>query len=130
MKTDQEYARQFAEARHRTADILEDEAWRRAVQGVEEPVYQGGKLVGTVTRYSDTLMTWLLRGLRRERYGDKTDVGIRFDGDMSKLSIEQLEKMAPFFEAIAAGARPAPQLEPPTIDVRPECEGSCGADAS
>lgn len=45
-------------------DVLEDEAHRRGVDGVEKPVYQGGVLVGTVTEYSDTLLNLKLRGKR------------------------------------------------------------------
>lgn len=47
---------------------LEDEATRRAVVGVEKPVYQQGVMVGTVTEYSDTLMQTLLRGKMPQRY--------------------------------------------------------------
>ena len=42
-------------------DNLEAEAYRRAVEGVERPVYQGGRLVGTVREYSDSLLTIMLR---------------------------------------------------------------------
>lgn len=42
---------------------VEQEAMRRAVEGWEEPVYQGGKLVGYKRRYSDGLLrTMLLHG--------------------------------------------------------------------
>lgn len=53
---------------------LEDEAWRRARDGVTEPVYQGGKLVGTVQKYSDTLLIFLLKAHNPERYRDRYDV--------------------------------------------------------
>lgn len=49
-------------------DLLEDEARRRAAQGVERPVYQGGVMVGTVTEYSDTLMATLLKGNRPGKF--------------------------------------------------------------
>ena len=82
LKADPGYAAEFASARKQTADILEDEAWRRAVEGVDKPVYQGGELVGTVREYSDSLMTWLLRGLRPERYREHVDVTTH-DGDLA-----------------------------------------------
>ena len=53
------------------ADTLEDEAVRRAKDGVEKPVYQGGKLVGHVQEYSDTLLIFLLKGARPEKYRDR-----------------------------------------------------------
>lgn len=49
-------------------DVLEDEAHRRAVVGVEKPVYQQGVMVGTVTEYSDNLLGLKLRGKRPEVY--------------------------------------------------------------
>lgn len=58
----------FAEAWERAldtaTDVLEKEAVRRAVTGVDEPVYQGGKQVGSITRYSDTLLIFLLKANR------------------------------------------------------------------
>ena len=48
------------------------EAYRRAVLGVAEPVYQGGELVGTVQRYSDRLLEFLIRGRRPQTYRDNT----------------------------------------------------------
>lgn len=58
----------WAAAYHDGADVLEDEAHRRGVEGVERPIYQGGVLVGTETMYSDTLLNLKLRGKRPEIY--------------------------------------------------------------
>lgn len=69
------YREAAAQAEQMAADALEREAWRRAVEGWDEPVYQKGQLVGTVRRYSDVLMTLLLRGLRPERYRERVDIG-------------------------------------------------------
>lgn len=44
------------EARLDVGRSIEAEIHRRAIEGVEEPVYQGGKLVGTVRKYSDQLL--------------------------------------------------------------------------
>jgi len=54
------------------ADRAEDEARRRAIDGVEEPVgwYQGSS-GGTVTRYSDTLLIFLMKGANPEKYADR-----------------------------------------------------------
>lgn len=45
----------------------------RAVDGVPEPVYQGGKLVGEVQRYSDKCLELELKGLDRETFGSAAD---------------------------------------------------------
>ena len=48
-------------------EVLIDEARRRAVDGWEEEVYQGGELVGTVRRYDSKLLQFLI-GARRPEY--------------------------------------------------------------
>jgi hypothetical protein len=54
--------------------VLEPEAFRRAVQGVEKPVYHLGSQVGTVREYSDTLLIFLMKGWRPDRYKDRREV--------------------------------------------------------
>ena len=55
-------------------DALEAEAWRRAKDGVEKPVFQGGKQVGAIREYSDTLMVTLLKAHRPEKYRENFKV--------------------------------------------------------
>jgi hypothetical protein len=57
-------------------EILEKEAWRRAREGHAEPVFQHGKQVGTIQRYSDQLLMFLLRARAPERYRDRVDVSL------------------------------------------------------
>jgi hypothetical protein len=61
------------------AETLVQEAYRRAVEGIDKPVYYEGKRVDTIKEYSDTLLIFLLKGalpdIYRERYevsGDRT----------------------------------------------------------
>lgn len=68
---DESFARDWKKALEMGADLLEDEAVRRAKDGVEEPVYQAGKLVGHVQKYSDTLLIFLLKGAKPKKYGDR-----------------------------------------------------------
>lgn len=68
---DPQYAREFFKAQELAADVLEDEAVRRAHEGVERPVFQGGKEVGRVQDYSDTLLIFLLKGIRPEKYRER-----------------------------------------------------------
>lgn len=58
----------FALAYREGGDILEDECFRRAVKGVEKPVYQGGHLVGLVQEYSDGMAQFMLKGRKPEVY--------------------------------------------------------------
>lgn len=52
-------------------DRLEDEGYRRARDGTNKPVYQGGKRVGEVREYSDTLMIFFLKGRRPEKFKER-----------------------------------------------------------
>ncbi len=70
---DQEYSAAFGEAREEAADALEMEARRRAVEGIEEPVFYKGEVCGTIRKYSDTLLIFLLKGVRPEKYRERTE---------------------------------------------------------
>lgn len=90
------------------AEKLEAEAFRRAHDGVEEPVYQGGAEVGRVRKYSDTLLIFLLKGAKPNTYRDQwkgeisgPDGGpIRTAVDLSKLTEDELATL----ERLAARA--------------------------
>jgi hypothetical protein len=64
------FAEAWDDAIDEAADLLEAEAWRRAVKGTEKPVYQGGVLVGHIQEYDTTLLIFLLKGIRPEKYRD------------------------------------------------------------
>jgi len=72
---DPAFRQAWDEAEAIAADRLEAEAWRRAVEGFDEPVVSAGKLVRDddgnpvmVRRYSDTLLLALLRAHRPARF--------------------------------------------------------------
>jgi len=68
------YAARFEQARDAAAQVLEDEAVRRAREGTEEPVFYQGEECATILRYSDALLMFLLRGWRPERYRDRSEI--------------------------------------------------------
>lgn len=96
--SDARFARRWDEAIESSVDLLEIEAARRAIKGVEEPVYYKGKVVGTVKRPSDALLMFLLRAHRPAKYREN-----------HKL-VKQLEDML----------RPEQKFVIPEIDDRPE----------
>lgn len=61
-------------------NVLEKEAIRRAVVGVEKPVYQQGEMVGTVREYSDTLLIFMMKGERPGKYRDQAKVEVTGPG--------------------------------------------------
>lgn len=70
MKTDEEFADAFAQARESFADELEFEAMRRARHGVQQDVFYKGVKIATKRDYSDALIIFMLKGARPEKYGD------------------------------------------------------------
>ena len=86
---------------------MEREAYRRAVKGVEKPVYRGGQLVGTIREYSDSLLMFLLRARRPELYRDHSRVErTRGDSDFVRLEVPSDEERAAEVarSLVAAGA--------------------------
>jgi len=73
---DPEFALAMRQADLQATEVLEQEAWRRARDGTAEPVFQHGKEVGTIQRYSDALLMFLLRARAPERYRDRVDVSV------------------------------------------------------
>jgi predicted DNA-binding protein YlxM (UPF0122 family) len=71
LKNDPEFKANYEEAIKVAIDVLQDEAIRRAHEGTVRPVYQGGKKVGSIREYSDTLLIFLLKGLAPETYKDR-----------------------------------------------------------
>jgi hypothetical protein len=63
------------EAVKQGADLLIEEAMRRAVKGVLDPVYQGGFCVGHKRQYSDSLLMFLIKG-RRPEFKDSANIAI------------------------------------------------------
>ena len=79
-KESQAFAEAWEKAKDAAADLLEREAVRRAREGWEEPVFgSGGTGVGTVEvgrirKYSDTLLIFLLKGARPDKYRERREL--------------------------------------------------------
>ncbi|MEO1648630.1 MAG: hypothetical protein AAFR32_07420 [Pseudomonadota bacterium] len=86
-------ADEFREAWARALDLgvqrIEDVAMDRALNGVEEPLYSYGKLIGTRTRYNDRLLMFMLRNRAPERFAEGKAKGLGAIGEMEK---ERLKK--------------------------------------
>lgn len=73
------------------ADELEKEAWRRAVDGVVEPIVSAGKHVTDVRKFSDTLLIVMLK--MRGRFNDRRQVEHSgTGGGPIRISNEQVEE--------------------------------------
>lgn len=73
-EADEEFAKQWTEAYEAGTAAYEDEMHRRAVEGVDRPIYQNGKKVGVVRDYSDNLLHVALKMRAPERYRENVNV--------------------------------------------------------
>lgn len=74
LKVDPLYAEKFAEAKRMAGDFLEDEAIRRATEGVTRTVFYKDAPIAEETDYSDTLLIFLLKGAKPEQYKDRYQI--------------------------------------------------------
>ena len=65
---DEEFAQRWSDAVEEGIDRLEQEAIRRARDGVKRPVFYMGQVVGYVQEYSDSLLKFLLEAKRPALY--------------------------------------------------------------
>jgi hypothetical protein len=80
-KVDEDFRAAWDEAENSASDKLEAEAWRRAVDGVPEPLVSAGKIVRdddgnpiAIRRYSDAMLTLLLKARRPEKFRERNSV--------------------------------------------------------
>ncbi len=68
------FRRAWDEAIEESTDALEAEARRRGTKGVDKPIYYKGVKIDTVKEYSDTLLIFLLKAHRPEKFRDNYDI--------------------------------------------------------
>ncbi len=100
IETDDEFAREVVSAQEQVADSLEEEAISRAVNG------------------SDTLLIFLLKGQKRERYGDKREVSGPGGGPIPVVAgrIEDYEGVIGRLAGGAPGTDSGEPVDPPQPD--------------
>lgn len=91
---DPEFAMRMREACDEAIDLLEAEARRRALDGVEEPIIRGGEFlrqddgsIAVIRRYSDRLLELLLKAHRPEIFAAR--------GHGPKTATDPAESLAP-----------------------------------
>lgn len=83
-EADHEFDRAVADSMECGYDTLEEEAIRRAKDGVPKPIFYRGMEVGTVQEYSDQLLTFLLKGYRPKKFNPGANIKI---GDGEKVTM-------------------------------------------
>lgn len=62
--------------KQQTIETLEQTAISRAVEGWDEPVFYEGKLCGTKRKYSDSLLMFMLKGLKPDVYKEGANINV------------------------------------------------------
>jgi hypothetical protein len=68
---------------------VEDVVMDRALNGVEEPLYSYGKLIGTRTRYNDRLLMFILRNRAPDRFAEGKPKAMNA---VDQMEVERLKK--------------------------------------
>ena len=111
MQEDPDYPERFHAANEEACDHLESEARRRAHEGTSKPVFYKGQVCGVVTEYSDTLMIFLLKAARPDKYRERMDV--RQSGNVAILHVVEDEQwFGNAAHALVAQSTPAPSADP------------------
>ena len=111
-RRDKTFAKLWQRAISYRAELLEDEAIRRAVGGVKEDVYYMGGVCGSKTNYSDALLSKLLEGNMPEKY--RQNHKIELEGKMAVATL--------VLPATTSAADWAAQNSGTIIDAEPEDE--------
>lgn len=81
----------FERAEKVAGRTLEDEAVRRAHEGLRKAVRYKGRIVGWESEYSDSLMLALLKGFLPEKYRERSEVKMNAQVGISDLTAVKTE---------------------------------------
>lgn len=129
---DTEFGDLYREAESAFVDTLEREAIRRAMHGVADVVISGGRVVMDPRTlddedgpkpllrrtYSDGLMMFVLKGRRREVYGDRLETD-----NTHKINVDGAREALAAKLRAAATAQPVRRVLPGEVVVVPPLEG-------
>ena len=101
-KQDTAFAALWDDALEEAADWLELEALRRAMDGTEEGRYFRGEMIGTITRYSDSLLMFLLKARRPLVFGTSQARRLTSANDEDSLDALRRELEAKMARLMAA----------------------------
>jgi hypothetical protein len=93
------FAERWSAAIEAGTDLIEDEATRRAIEGVQRPIYQGGKLVGFELVFSDRLIELLLKARRPSKYREHASLEFHGSIDGQAEASSAYERLAKKLDA-------------------------------
>jgi len=89
-KQDPAFKEAMEEAKQDFVEAMEREVVRRAVMGVDEPVFQQGEQVGEVRKYSDALLMMLMKKLD-PTYKEKHQIDVSLGGGILAVPAQEAE---------------------------------------
>lgn len=98
-QADEDFALAWHDAEEKLVDQMEREAYRRAAEGVDEPIFYKGQEIATVKKYSDTLLIFLLKARKpevfREQFDHRISGQIKTSGttDLSQLDLDEAQEL-------------------------------------
>lgn len=115
-RKDQAFRAEWDSALQGALDDLEGALRRRAVDGVEKAIYYGGKQCGANVSYSDNLGMFLLRGRRKDIFGDgKSTAPSSAVAEASRTNVSPRERLlAKLYQMSGEGRRKVPGGQPVT----------------
>jgi hypothetical protein len=125
---DPEFSAAWDDALEQSTDALVEEAYRRAYEGTERPVFYRGQECGRIREYSDTLAIFLLKAHRRATYGDQSKVDMTSGGKELRrpITIVEVHHTRPQ----APAPEPEPDADEPLVDGATETQPSARGAAS
>lgn len=81
-REDEDFAAAWEDAVASGGQMLKDEAIRRGVDGVLEPIYYKGQIAGYRKQYSDGLLTTMLKSTFPDEFADRKKVDGQIDSKM------------------------------------------------
>jgi hypothetical protein len=87
---DATYMDAFETAKEEAGQSLEDEAIRRAHEGVLVPVFYKGKATGVQREFSDAVLMFLLKGFKPDKYRERGSVELTGAGGGPIEIVERL----------------------------------------
>jgi hypothetical protein len=116
-KNDPEFARQVAEAEEEAVELLHAQCFKAALEGVSEPVYFEGKIVGHTRKFESRMAIELLRAHMPDlfkRPGAKVSVNTSTPAPLgSGVSEKELQDLIEMRQRSLARMREARQPRPP-----------------
>lgn len=86
-KKDAKFAELWEHALELSIQSMEIEARRRAVEGVDQPLYSNGTQVDVIRKYSDRLLMFLLKSKRPDTYADRQRSEVTLEGGANPLNV-------------------------------------------